>query len=332
MSIDDADAALRIVEAGRRRVHTRLQDAFARQVAGHADLGEVDPEVLERLVSESADRAGASLWRIALAEGAADEFGIGVGDALAHPAVGAAEQLIGAPAEPVPAPAGAGLPAEALRAPGDGASAEPIPSGWEDPAPAAPDPVADPEPIAELEPVAEPDPIAEPEPIVAAAEPEPIAAADDEPAPVIDEPAPAPVEAAASPEAEPLPEPPAVPAAPGATIPQALRIAAVHTGGIESLPTGEKDLELRISDAGLDVLKASTGVAIGRLEWPEITNVEASAPKRGLRRRAATLEVKTGRGHASFELPGLTDEELDEHLQPALARLRDSGMLAAGAS
>ncbi len=35
----------------------------------------------------------------------------------------------------------------------------------------------------------------------------------------------------------------------------------------------------------------------------------------------AELHVTTGRGQAQFELPGLTDEELHEHLEPALERL-----------
>ena len=48
---------------------------------------------------------------------------------------------------------------------------------------------------------------------------------------------------------------------------QALRLSAVHVSGIESLRNGESDLELRFSDAGLDLLKASSGAAIGRLLW-----------------------------------------------------------------
>jgi hypothetical protein len=35
--------------------------------------------------------------------------------------------------------------------------------------------------------------------------------------------------------------------------------------------------------------------------------------------------VSTGRGQAQFELPGLTDEELHEYLEPTLARLRGVG-------
>lgn len=105
--------------------------------------------------------------------------------------------------------------------------------------------------------------------------------------------------------------------------PEALRLSAIHVNGIETLGQGDRDIELRLSDAGLDVLKRSSGAAIGRLEWREIESVELPPPRRGLRgrRRSRELHVSTGRGQAQFELPGLTDEELHEHLEPALARL-----------
>jgi hypothetical protein len=108
---------------------------------------------------------------------------------------------------------------------------------------------------------------------------------------------------------------------------QALRLSAIHVSGIETLYQGEDDLELRLSEAGLDVLKRSNGAAIGRLEWSEIETVALPAPRRGLRsrRRSRELHVSTGRGQAQFELPGLTDEELHEYLEPTLARLRGIG-------
>jgi hypothetical protein len=107
----------------------------------------------------------------------------------------------------------------------------------------------------------------------------------------------------------------------------ALRLSAVHLNGIETLYQGDDDLELRLSEAGLDVLKRSNGAAIGRLEWSEIETVELPAPKRGLRgrRRSRELHVSTDRGQAQFELPGLTEDELHEYLEPTLARLRATG-------
>lgn len=105
--------------------------------------------------------------------------------------------------------------------------------------------------------------------------------------------------------------------------PGAVRVAAVHLGGIESLRRGESDIELRFSDSGLDVLKASTGAPIGRLQWGEIETVSVSRPHRGVRAgRRRELHISTGRGRASFELPGLGDRQLHEQLEPLLAHWR----------
>jgi hypothetical protein len=119
------------------------------------------------------------------------------------------------------------------------------------------------------------------------------------------------------------PEPPEAEAEPAR---EAVRIAAVHSGGIESLRAGEPDIELRFSDAGLDVLKRSTGAAIGRLDWTEIDSIELLPPRRGLRvgrRKTRTLHVETDRGRASFELQGLSEDQLAEYVQPLLERPRD---------
>jgi hypothetical protein len=383
MSIEDSDAALRIVEAGRQRVLNRLRDAFAHQAATHADLGELDPAVLDRLVHEAADQAGTSVWRIALAEGAADEYGVGIAEALAHPAVAAAEQLVGPAEQPgVPSPAAEALtdstaaphapsapayepPAPPAETAGDddvydpwglgdqdeeqaqeGATEptrtdhefepdpepahEPEPAPGDEPEPAYEPPTAVHQPAPDPEPADEPDPEPEPEP-EPIYEPGPALTADPEPAP---EPA---YEPPPEPAAEPAPEPAAAAVTTsdsGGDAPQALRIPAVHTSGIETLKQGDKDLELRLSEAGLDVLRQSTGVAIGRLDWAEITRVEVEEVKKGLRGRkvSQTLQVKTSRGQATFELPGLTEEESSQHLQPMLDRLRSTGMLAADES
>ncbi len=105
---------------------------------------------------------------------------------------------------------------------------------------------------------------------------------------------------------------------------QALRLGAVHVSGIESLRNGESDLELRFSDAGLDLLKASSGAAIGRLLWSEIHSVDVASSRRGLRpgRRAQELHVRAQSGEAVFQLPGMSSEQINQHLEPALARLR----------
>jgi hypothetical protein len=107
---------------------------------------------------------------------------------------------------------------------------------------------------------------------------------------------------------------------------QALRISAVHVSGIESLRNGESDLELRFSDAGLDLLKASSGAAIGRLLWSDIHSVDVGNSRRGLRpgRRVQELHVRAQSGRATFQLPGMTSEQVNEHLEPVIARLRDA--------
>ena len=63
----------------------------------------------------------------------------------------------------------------------------------------------------------------------------------------------------------------------------AVRVAAVHLGGIEALRAGEQDIELRLSPAGLDVLRRSNGAPIGRLEWSEMESLDLPRPRRGLR-------------------------------------------------
>jgi len=106
----------------------------------------------------------------------------------------------------------------------------------------------------------------------------------------------------------------------------AMRLAAVHVSGIESLRNGEDDLELRFSDAGLDLLKASSGASIGRLPWSEIHDIDVARSRRGLRpgRRVQELRVSAQSGRATFQLPGLTDQQVKEHLEPVLTRVRDA--------
>jgi hypothetical protein len=112
---------------------------------------------------------------------------------------------------------------------------------------------------------------------------------------------------------------------PGAADPplEALRLSAVHVSGIESLRNGESDLELRLSEAGLDLLKASSGAAIGRLLWSEIHSIDVGSSRRGLRpgRRMQELHVQAQSGRATFQLPGMTPEQISQHLEPVIARL-----------
>ena len=213
-----------IAQRARQDLHARLRAAFNHQLAARPLSVAPEEEQLEELVQAAAARADAVLWRRCLAGAAADAFGIGLAEALTHPAVRRAGELVGAvPADATPAPP-------------------------------------------------------------------------------------------ATPAADPTPADPT---------PRAVRLPAVHLGGIESLASGEPDLELRFSDAGLDVLKGSSGAAIGRLQWSEIESVSFSRTRRGLRGRPRQeLRVETIRGRASFQLPGMTDRRLREQLEPLLSQWR----------
>lgn len=111
-----------------------------------------------------------------------------------------------------------------------------------------------------------------------------------------------------------VPEPPASP----------IRVAAVHLGGIEMLREGDRQIELRFSEAGLDVIDTRGGESIGRLTWDEIAEVQFPRRRRSIRRRpsGAELVVRTDRGQARFELSGLDSEQAREHLAPILTRAR----------
>jgi hypothetical protein len=247
----------RVAQRGREVVVQRLRSAFAHQAAARGGGGDLDSARLDRMVEEAAARAGEALWRRSLAEAAIEELGIDLPDALAHPVLAEAQELI------------------------DAQTDAPLPAA--DAPPETPEPT-EPQPHLDLGSDSERHEPRRPQ------RPEPYA----EPVPMIAD-------------------------------PHALRLSAVHLSGIETLYQGDDDLELRLSEAGLDVLKRSNGAAIGRLEWSEIETVALPAPKRGglrSRRRTRELHVSTGRGQAQFELPGLTDEELHEHLEPTLARLR----------
>ncbi len=229
--------AERIAAHGRQELHARLRAALLRQVGSAAEPMTLDEAQLDELVQSAAARAGSVLWRRCLAGAGATELGLHLGDAVSHPDVVRAHELVGAP--PYERPPEPALPASAR----------------------------------------------------------------------------------AEPAAEPAPHPPAAPAS------EALRLAAVHLSGIESLRNGETDLELRFSEAGLDLIKASSGAAIGRLEWSEIRSVEVSPSRRALRpgRRVQELRVSAQRGRASFALPGLSAQQVSEHLDPVLTRVRDAG-------
>jgi hypothetical protein len=353
-------SAKRIAEQGRDELVSKLRPAFAEAASAHADVLKLDSEQIEQMVQRAADRADGLQWRRALASVAAKELGIGLGEALGHPAVQRAQAMVGAPSYEESL-------ASLMESPepnGNGKAAEPEAVAPEPPpAPAAPEP-----PPAPAAPEPPPAPWA-PTPAPAAQAPTPAPAAQ-APAPAPPAPAPAPRAPAASPApAEPQPPAPATAAAarPDATRvsppkpqqvqppkpqqgqppkpqpaqprpqqgsvrpvgaprrapePPPIRVAAIHLGGVTDLRPGEGEIELRLSDHGLDITRG-TGEVFGRLTWQEIHGLEVPPLRGFLRRRReprAHLVVRAEHGDASFEIPAVTPEELRQHLQPLLER------------
>lgn len=131
----------------------------------------------------------------------------------------------------------------------------------------------------------------EPEPIELVPEPEPIALV----------PAPEPIELETHPYED-------------------LHVRAIHLGGVASLPTKRDGLTLRLSENGLDII--GTEEIIGRLVWDEIDALEV--PNLRVRRRRqqpqARLVVRTQHGDASFEIPGISPDELRDRVEPLVGR------------
>jgi hypothetical protein len=284
--------AQQIADGGRDALVARLRPAFEQAAATHGEGLDLDDEQLEQMVQRAADQADGVQWRRALAHVATEQLGIGLGEALTHPAVARAQTIVGAPSyedaldeltgdeQPVgvaeePASLEAGDAEEAGLAREEPASADDADDGEEHPsADAAPSPST-----------------------VAAAPPEPV-------------PGWAPDPAAAAP---PMP----------ADEPGEIRLRAVHLGGIANLAPAEGDLELHLSEAGLDILRGPERSPLGRLTWDEIVALETPVVGgRFLRKKHADAHfvIRSAQGSASFEIPGVTTEELSEHITPMLER------------
>ncbi len=264
------DAARQIAEQGRDALVERLRPAFKEAAAAHSDVLTLDDEQVERMVQRAADRADGLQWRRALASVASDQLGIGLGEALGHPAVARAQAIVGAPSYE-----------EALVAVSGGKTAEAGP--------------VEPEAPEQPESSEEPDPVGEAEPEEVDDEPEAPREPDDEDD-FEDE-----REFGESPPIEPV------------------SLKAVHLGGIANLRNGAGDIELRFSEAGIDLTRGDQ--RLGRLAWREITAVETPSPAGRRRRRQrsdGTIVIRSANGSATFEISGVTPEELHDHLAPLL--------------
>jgi hypothetical protein len=102
----------------------------------------------------------------------------------------------------------------------------------------------------------------------------------------------------------------------------ALTLAAVHLRGVAGLSPSTAGLTVGLGPAGLDIIEGDHLVA--RVPWGEIAAIEVPAPRqRRLRRRdapEAELVVRTSRGVAAFQIPGLTPEQLHARLEPVVER------------
>jgi hypothetical protein len=257
------DTARQIAEQGRDALVERLRPAFKEAAAAHSDVLTLDDEQVERMVQRAADRADGLQWRRALASVASDQLGMGLGEALGHPAVARAQAIVGAPSYE-DALAAVSAPQAAPAAPVEAAE-EPQPESEDDEDESendAPEPPEEPEDEDDFE------------------------------------------DEAAFGEAPPI---------------EPVSLKAVHLGGIANLRTGAADIELRFSEAGLDLTRGDQ--PLGRLTWREITAVETPGPSGRRRRRQradGTIVIRSPNGSATFEIPGVTPEELHDHLAPLL--------------
>lgn len=332
---DVEQTAQKIAEQGRDALIGRLRPAFEKAASAHSDLLQLGPDQIEAMIQRAADRADGLQWRRALASVASGELGIGLGEALSHPAVIRAQELVGAPSYEESL---AKLTAAAPAAP----AAEPVTPAAEEPAEAEPAPaeVEELEPAeAEMETEAE---IEEPAPAVPEIEEAEAAAEEAEAAPG---PVPHPSEIAEEmgevqasawqdekgqeeweedeQSATALQEEPedGYEDAFGPGEDGELRVSVIHLGGIANLDAAEQGVELKMSEAGLDIMRGE-GEVLGRLEWDQVRSLEVpEARSRRLRRPAPThLVIRTARGDASFEVPDVSAEELRRHLTPIVER------------
>jgi hypothetical protein len=243
--------ARRIAERGREALVARLRPAFEEAAAAHADVLELEPEQLDAMVQRAADKADGLQWRRALASVATEELGIGLGEALGHPAVARAQAIVGAPTYEDSL--------AALSEAGQLDNLEGLQEGLE----------------------------LQPE--------EPSATEESPPDEDIE-----------------------------TEQPDTILLAAVHLGGIANLSPGEGDVELRMSEDGLDIVRGGSEI-LGRLAWHEVRSLDVPPPRGRRRRRqgsSAQLVIHTVHGDASFDVQAMSSEELQGRVALVTERWR----------
>ena len=286
--------AQQIADRGREALIERLRPAFRDAAAQHADVLELNDDQLEEMVQRAADRADGLQWRRALASVATEQLGIGLGEALSHPAVERAQAIVGAPSYEE------SLAALAARRESEAEAKTEAEAGEATPAEAIDAPEAEAIEVVEYG--------------------EPEADAVHEAGGVTEA-----IDAAVQDEPQDHPEPPVQPTTEHDAItepPGSIRVTVVHLGGVANLEPGERDIELRLSEVGLDIVRGMDET-LGRLTWEDIRELSVPPP-RGLRLRRrdshAHLVVRTENGDASFEVPSVAPDELREHLTPLIER------------
>lgn len=135
------ETAKRIADRGREALVERLRPAFVEAAAGQADVLDIDEQQLDAMIQHAADHADGLQWRRALAAVATEQLGIGLGEALTHPAVERAQAIVGAPSyEEALAKLGP-LPGDGEAPPPPADAPEPAAAAREMPAARAPEPV-----------------------------------------------------------------------------------------------------------------------------------------------------------------------------------------------
>jgi hypothetical protein len=260
VSATTEQTATEIAELGRDALLDRLRSAFEEAAAAHADALALDDEQLEEMVQRADDEADGLQWRRALAAVATEKLGIGLGEALGHPAVARAHTILGVP------------------------SYEDSLARLEDPPTRAQRTAEHPSFADEREEDEDWDQDQ----------------GDDDPGP----------------DADDDPEPHAIEHYDA----DSLRLRGVHLGGIADLESPEPGVELWFSDEGLDIIRP-TKEPLGRLSWEELRALEVPTARGRFGRRRnsrAYLVIRGDQGDASFEIPGVTPDELREHLSPML--------------
>jgi hypothetical protein len=86
---------------------------------------------------------------------------------------------------------------------------------------------------------------------------------------------------------------------------------------VQALARGQRELELRISSAGVQIYRVDINQSVGTLRWIDIRAVRLPARLR-LRPGPPRLVVTTAAGRARFALPGLAGAQVRHHLAPLL--------------